>query len=159
MRLSEPDYNILNWLALLLANRTFRISSDIAAEAKAYLLDKFLPGVQDYDVIIRYRADDSYFAFATAFLNNTLSLAHLENAMYMGKLGEQTVLKSKKSFEKNRFIGYENADRGYYYPKKAERDREARSAYRKERGAHRAADAIYMIDILRGAWENDDTRI
>lgn len=27
-----------------------------------------------------YRADDSYFSFATAFLNNTISLAQLEKA-------------------------------------------------------------------------------
>jgi len=91
--LSSKDYNILNWLAVLLANRIFHISNDLAAEGKAYLLDKFLPDVQNYDVIIGYRANDSYFSFANAFLNNTLSLSQLENAMFLGKLEKQTVLK------------------------------------------------------------------
>ncbi|MDR3295914.1 MAG: DUF3990 domain-containing protein [Clostridiales Family XIII bacterium] len=159
MKLSGEDYNILNWLAVLLANRTFRISNDVAAEGKAYLLDKFLPDAQSYDVIIGYRANDSYFSFANAFLNNTLSLAQLARAMVLGKLGEQTVLKSEKSFRQICFIRSEIADREIYYPKKNARDKEARASYRKERGSSRAAESIYLVDILRGGWENDDARI
>jgi hypothetical protein len=159
MRLSGADYNILNWLAMLLANRTFRISNDVAAEGKVYLLDKFLPDAKNYDVIIGYRANDSYFSFANAFLNNTLSLTQLERAMALGKLGEQTVLKSQKSFGQLRFIRFDPADREIYYPKKNARDRDARSSYRKERESSRAADSIYLIDILRGGWGNNDARI
>ena len=159
MRLSGGEYNILNWLALLLANRFFRISSDVAAEGKAYILDKFLPDIGSIDVIIGYRANDSYFSFANAFLNNTLSLLQLESAMYLGKLGEQTVLKTKKSFEKISYVASEAADREIFYPKKTARDREARSIYRKERGLQKVSDSIYLIDILRGGWESDDPRI
>ena len=159
MRLSGADYTILNWLAVLLNNRTFRVSNDVAAEGKAYLLDKFLPATGAYDVIIGYRANDSYFSFANAFLNNALSLAQLEKAMYLGKLGEQTFLKSKESFERIRFIRSEAADREVYYPMKSARDREARSAYRKERSPQRTVDSVYMIDILRERWDNDDARI
>ena len=159
MYLSGVEYNILNWLALLLANRTFRISNDIAAEGKVYLLNKFLPDIRNYDVIIGYRANDSYFSFAGAFLNNTLSLAQLENAMYLGKLGEQTVLKSQSAFEHIRFIRSEAADREIYYPKKYARDKEARSSYRKERERQKAAESVYLIDILRESWESNDTRI
>ncbi|MDR0490974.1 MAG: DUF3990 domain-containing protein [Oscillospiraceae bacterium] len=159
MRLSGEDYNIINWLAVLLNNRIFRISSDVAAEGKSFLLDKFLPDTATFDVIIGYRANDSYFSFANAFLNNTLSLAQLNKAMYLGKLGEQTVLKTKKSFEQIRFIRSEAAAREIYYPMKSARDREARLDYRRERGQQRATDAVYLIDILRGEWENDDARI
>jgi hypothetical protein len=158
-RISGAGYTILHWIAVLLDNRTFRISNDIAAEGKAYLLDKFLPDVQSHDVIVGYRANDSYFSFAGAFLNNTLSLTQLENAMYLGKLGEQTVLKSRKSFAQVRFVRSESADREIYYPKKNARDKTARSAYRKERESRRAADDLYMLDILRGAWESDDARL
>jgi hypothetical protein len=159
MRLSSADYNILNWLAVLLANRTFRISNDIAAEGKAYLLNKFLPDFRSCDVIIGYRADDSYFSFANAFLNNTLSLTQLEKAMHLGKLGEQTVLKSQRAFDRIRFIRSEVAERENYYPKKSARDKDARSAYRRERESRLAADSVYMIDILRGGQESDDARI
>ena len=159
MNLSGADYNILNWLALLLDNRSFRISNDIAAEGKIFLLDRFLPDIRSCDVIIGYRANDSYFSFANAFLNNTLSLSQLTRAMYLGKLGEQTVLKSQRSFERIRFISSETAAREIYYPKKSARDREARSAYRKERGRQRAAESVYLMDILRGGWESDDARL
>jgi hypothetical protein len=161
MHLSGADYNILNWLAVLLNNRSFRISNDIATEGKEHLLGKFLPDTRAYDVIIGYRANDSYFSFANAFLNNALSLAQLEMAMYLGKLGEQTVLKSKQAFEQIRYISSEAADREIYYPMKNARDREARLAYRRERGRERerAVDAVYLMDILRGGWDNDDARI
>jgi hypothetical protein len=159
MRLSGADYNILNWIAILLNYRDFRISNDIAAEGRTYLLDRFLPDMQNFDVIIGYRANDSYFAFARAFMNNTLSLAQLEKAMYLGKLGEQTMLKSKIAFERIRFVRSEPADREIYYPQKNARDKEARAAYRKERESQRVADSIYLMDILRERWENDDTRI
>ena len=82
LNLSGEEYNILSWLSILLQNRIFKISNDIAAEGKDYLLERFLPDYQKFDVIIGYRADDSYFSFANAFLNNAISLAQLEMAMY-----------------------------------------------------------------------------
>jgi hypothetical protein len=159
MHLSGMDYNILNWLAILLDNRIFRISNDVAAEGRDYLLDKFLPDAGAFDVIRGYRANDSYFAFAGAFLNNTLSLDRLEKAMYLGKLGEQTVLKSARAFEQIRFIRSEAADCEIYYPMRSARDREARLAYRKERGRQSATDSVFLIDILRERWGSDDPRI
>lgn len=157
--LSSNEYNILNWLAILLNNRTFRISTDLAGEAKEYMLNEFLPDISYYDVIIGYRADDSYFSFANAFLNGAISLEQLEKAMYLGKLGEQIVLKSEKSFERIQFIDAHPAEQEIYYPKKTARDKEARETYRKERNKQRASDAIYILDILRERWKNDDSRI
>ena len=159
MRLSGEDYNILNWIAILLYNRNFRISNDVAAEGKRYLLEKFMPDTNNADIIIGYRANDSYFAFANAFLNNTLSLSQLENAMYLDKLGEQTMLKSQIAFDKIRFIRSEAAEKEIYYPKKNARDREARAAFRRERESRRVADSVYLMDILRERWEYDDVRI
>ena len=159
MRLSGNEYNILNWIAILMNNRSVRISNDVAAQGKRYLLEKFLPDTEKVDVIIGYRADDSYFAFASAFLNNFLSLSQLEKAMYWGKLGDQTMLKSKAAFERVEFIRSEIAQREIYYPKKSARDKAARAAYRKEREAEQVEDSIYLMDILRERWENDDARI
>ena len=159
MRLSSEEYHILNWLALLLNNRRFRISNDVAGEGKAYLLSKFLPATESVDVIVGYRADDSYFSFANAFLNSVLSLEQLSIAMRLGKLGEQTVLKSPKAFGQIRFLKSEPAAKEIYYPMKSAKDKEARAAYKKERSAQRTVDAVYMLDILRERWENDDSRI
>jgi hypothetical protein len=72
LNLSNTKYSILNWLAVLVNNRTFRIRSQIAVQAKEYLLNHFLLDISEFDVIIGYRADDSYFSFALDFLNNTI---------------------------------------------------------------------------------------
>lgn len=159
LNLSDEKYHILNWLSILLMNRKFNLSSDIATQGKKYLASTFLPPYEDYDAIIGYRADDSYFSFASAFLNNTISLAQLEKAMFLGKLGEQVVLKSKEAFSRLCFKESIPAERTIYYPKKATRDSEARTAFRAERNATPVRNAVYMIDILREEWKNDDARL
>ena len=159
LNLSDENYNILNWLSILLMNRRFNLSSDIATQGREYLAGTFLPPYENYDVIIGYRADDSYFSFASAFLNNTISLAQLEKAMFLGKLGEQVVLKSEKAFSRLCFEESIPAERTIYYPKTAARDSEARAAFRAERKAAPVRDAVYMIDILREEWKNDDARL
>ena len=159
LRLNRKPYHILNWLAILLENRTFVLSQGLPTEAKAYLLENFLPDYEQYDLIIGYRADDSYFSFANAFLNNTISLEQLRKAMYLGKLGEQVVLKSEKAFSKIFFIESIPVDSSLYYPKRQARDRQAREDYQKEKNATSSVDAVYMIDILREKWTSDDSRL
>ena len=75
-----------------------------------------MPDVTNVDVMVGYRADDSYFSFAEDFVNNTISLRDLSLAMQLGTLGEQVVLLSERSFRQIQFIEYEIADyREYYY--------------------------------------------
>ena len=95
LSLTSGDYHILNWLSVLLENRRFRIDGAIAQQAKAYISENFSVDYKQYDIIRGYRADDSYFSFANAFLNNTISVTQLEKAMVLGKLGEQIVLISQ----------------------------------------------------------------
>ena len=110
LNLNDGNYHILNWLAILLDNRAFDLDSPIASEGKEYLLSRFLPSYLDADIITGYRADDSYFSFASAFLNNIISLPILEKAMMLGDLGEQIVLISPESFQRIHYVGYEIAD-------------------------------------------------
>lgn len=42
-------------------NRTFRLSNEIAIDARGYIIENFSIDLKAYDVIIGYRADDSYF--------------------------------------------------------------------------------------------------
>lgn len=159
LRLNKKPYHILNWLSILLKNRTFILSEGLPLDAKDYLLSTFLPDYEPYDLIIGYRADDSYFSFANAFLNNTISLEQLRKAMYLGKLGEQMVLKSEKAFSQITFKESIPVDSNLYFPKRQARDRQARDDYQKEKTAASPVDAIYMIDILRQKWTNDDSRL
>jgi len=157
--LNKNPYHILNWLAILLKNRTFVLSQGLPTDARDYILSNFLPEYENYDVITGYRADDSYFSFANAFLNNTISLEQLRQAMYLGKLGEQIVLKSEKTFEALKYLGSIPVDSGQYFPKRQARDRKAREDFQNVKSLPATADAVFMIDILRQKWTNDDTRL
>lgn len=160
LNLLEGKYNILHWMALLLKNRTFRLSNEIAIDAREYIIKYFLVDLKDYDVVIGYRADDSYFSYAESFVQNGLSLHSLNRALRLGKLGEQTVLISQKAFLNLQFKGAELADKTIYYPKFITRDSKARETYKKEiRNSRSYQDDIFVLDILREEMKNDDPRI
>ena len=130
--LSSDEYTILHWLALLMKYRKLRVSTPVMKRGIEWLEEHFLIDLEPYDVVIGYRADDSYFSFARAFVNNEISLTQLSYAMRLGKLGEQFVLKSSAAFEKIQFVSYEVADNTKYYAKRKARDDEARAAFRAE---------------------------
>ena len=157
--LNDKQYHILNWMSILLANRTFNISEGISSRAKQYILDHFLPDYPKYDVIIGYRADDSYFSYASDFVENTLSLENLRTAMKLGKLGEQVVLMSKKAFDALTFVGAIPASAEEYFEKYKERDKKARSEYRDLKNDSNPEEGTYIMDIIRQKWENNDARL
>ena len=160
LNLLDGGYNILHWMALLLKNRTFRLSNEIAVDARNYIIDNFSIDLKDFDIVIGYRADDSYFSFAESFVQNGLSLRGLNQALRLGKLGEQTVLISERAFENLKFEGAELADTTIYYPKFIKRDSGARETYRnKIRKSQSYKDDIFVLDILREEMKNDDPRI
>lgn len=159
LNLNGPEYSILNWLAILTKHRSYWQNGSIAEEAKEYLQTNFYMDTSSYDVIIGYRADDSYFSFAQDFVAGTISLRKLSEAMHLGKLGEQIVLKSERSYRHIRFLDAEPADAATYYEKKADRDREARREYRKKKQMADVSEELYMLDILREGIKNGDPRL
>ena len=160
LNLLDPQYSILNWMALLLKNRTFSLTTELSIDARDYLLEHYLIDLSTYDVVIGYRADDSYFRYAESFVTNTLSLRSLNKALRLGKLGEQTVVISKRGFDALSFVGAYPVDRSIYYPKFLHRDTSAREAYKTEVKSGRAyRDDIFVLDILREELSNDDPRI
>ena len=159
LNLNSPEYNILNWLAILTKYRSYWQSGSIAEDAKSYLQRYFFIDPTEYDVIVGYRADDSYFTFAQDFVAGTISLAKLSEAMHLGKLGEQIVLKSRDSFSHLRFVEAQPANAGTYYEKKSTRDREARRAYRRTKGTPDGINELFMLDIMREGIQNGDPRL
>lgn len=154
LNLNDPEYNILNWLAILLENRKFNVADGLPQRAKAYLLENFMVDYKKYDIIIGYRANDSYFSYAGDFVNGTLSLSDLSEAMRLGKLGEQVVLKSKKAFEALTFVEAVKAPRKEYFAKYKSRDEEARARYRQIASKPVAESEIYVLDIIRNNWKD-----
>lgn len=157
--LSSKPYHVLNWMAILLENRTFNIADGISSRAKQYILEHFLPNYKKYDVIVGYRADDSYFSYASDFVENTLSLEELGHAMRLGKLGEQVVLMSRRAFEALTFVEAMPVSSEEYAQKYKERDVKARSEYREMKKTSNPEMGTYVMDIIRQKWENDDARL
>ena len=157
--LNSEKYNILHWLAILTKNRTYWENSTISEVAKKYLAENFMIDTTEYDVIIGYRADDSYFSFARDFVSGTISYRQLSEAMELGNLGEQIVLISEKAFENIRFISNSPADVQIYYKKKKDRDQKARKKYRETKGMESLKDELFIIDIMREGMKQNDSRL
>ncbi len=159
LKLTDKEFGILHWLNILLQNRQFDMPSPLAREAKKYINENFSIAYEEYNVIIGYRADDSYFSFAQDFLNGTISFRQLNHAMRLGNLGEQFVLKSKKAFDKLVFCEYEKADKNLWYPRKELRDRTARQEYyNMDKNQYQRGD-IYIVSIIDQEMKSDDKRL
>lgn len=157
--LNSEAFTILHWLTILLQNRQFDDPSTLASDAKEYLIQNFSVPYESYDIIIGYRADDSYFSFAQDFINGTISYRQLNNAMHLGQLGQQFVLKSRLAFERIQYLGYEIAERAVWYARKMARDHAARRGYfDRERNSRQRGD-IYITHILDDEMKSDDARL
>lgn len=160
LNLLDGNHTVLNWIALLLQYRTFKLDSEVAIDAKDYIIGHYSIDLSDYDVVIGYRADDSYFQYAESFISNTLPLRSLNKALHLGELGEQTVIISSNGFEQLKFIEARSVDKSTYYPRFLNRDIKARDTFRNEiKKSKSYRDDIFVLDILREEMKNDDPRI
>lgn len=96
--------NVMRWLTILVKNRFDKEARILNKDTIDWLIKHFDIDLNDYDVVVGYRADDSYFAYSREFVENRLSFEALSEAMKLGKLGEQFVLISKESFNNIRHI-------------------------------------------------------
>lgn len=159
LNLNGPGFNILNWLAVLLENRIFDLRTPVAVQGKRYLLENFLPEYASYDILVGYRADDSYFSFSKAFLENGISLEQLRRAMQLGNLGEQVVLKSQKAFGRIQFVKTESVESSLYYPQKRLRDQNARKEYFRMLEETPVTGEHFLVNIMGEKWLNNDPRL
>ena len=158
--LSAKECSVLNWMAVLLANRTFDLDTDIALEVREYIVTNFMPPIKDADVVVGYRADDSYFSYADSFVNNALSLRRLNEALRLGRLGLQTALLTERAFDKLAYCGAEGVAWVEYHSRHAARDAAARAEWRNVvKPASGAAEDVYAIDIIRRGLRHGDASL
>ena len=148
LNLNGEDYSILHWLTVLLEHRVVGLNTPVAQEGLTFLKKNYHVSLDGYDVIVGYRADDSYFAFARGFISNSISLAQLEQAMYLGELGMQYFIKSEKAFSRLNFIEAIPVDCNDYYLKKTVRNSTARANYRNITNTM-DRNGTYLIDLMR----------
>ncbi len=115
---NKTKYSVLNWIAILMHFReldsTFKINNHLVLK----WLEKYYIDVNDYDVVIGFRADDSYFRFPIRFISNDLSFDDLEDVFMSGHLGIQYAFMSQKAIDLLKFKGIIECDNrylGYYY--------------------------------------------
>lgn len=150
--LDGAEGGILAWLAVLLRNRRFDVSVPVMQQAKDVILSYYPAGLDTADVIMGYRADDAYFSFAKAFLDNRITLAQLERAMKLGNLGRQVVLKSRRAFDEISFLEVSEAPAETWHEKRMARDADARTEYKSMlASADVKSDDVFAIDLVREA--------
>ena len=147
--LSDSNFSILHWLSILMQNRVFSPKSPLGKQNLDFLISHYQIKYSEYDIIMGYRANDSYFSFASDFLENIIPIQSLASSMKLGSLGIQVVLKSNKAFESIVFTGKENADSRTYYPKYKIRDTNARKTYLENLRQQKPETSTYLIDIVR----------
>ena len=100
------DYGVLAWTAEVISHRGVLDENTMyIAEA---LVDKYKLDTSEYDIIIGYRADDSYTKVIDSFLQGQLTTDEVLRFFKKGELGDQVFIKSEPAFRNLKFIDYEN---------------------------------------------------
>lgn len=98
------EIDVLRWIAVLVNHRFDKKARSNFEDTINWLSETFPINLDAYDVIVGYRADDSYFKYSKEFVEDRLSFEILKKAMMLGKLGLQYVAISKKAFSKIKWL-------------------------------------------------------
>lgn len=97
------EYGPLAWIAEIIANRGAR--SERSQELGNMIVSGYRVELGDADIIIGYRADDSYIDIIDSFLKNEVSINEVDRLFHKGNLGQQVFIKSQKAFDNLVFTG------------------------------------------------------
>jgi len=101
----KNQYSVLHWFSILMHYRTLDPTFKDAYKRELDYLEKhYFIDVSQYDVVIGYRADDSFFEFPIMFIEGRIRLERLESIYNLGYLGEQIAIVSRKAFERLSFV-------------------------------------------------------
>ena len=130
---------------------------DIAIKLNSQGITNVLGGKFNINVVSRLLRNKIYTG--QYFINGTISYRQLNNAMYLGRLGQQFVLKSKKAFDRINFLGSETAESSEWYAKKMLRDKTARREYFSVERNRRQRGDLYITQIIDEEMMPDDPRL
>ena len=133
-------FSVLNWLAILMHKLTLEW-------LKRYYID-----INDYDVVIGFRADDSYFRFPIRFVSNDLSYEDLEGVFLSGDLGVQYAFVSERAVSCLRFVealDCEKAFLGHHHSLVADATRKFDEIINRPRDPKKH----YILDLMRDSDE------
>ena len=145
---NKEKYSVLNWLAILMHFRKIDPHFFITNKESIEWLKKYYIDVDCYDVIVGFRADDSYFRFPLSFINNSLAFEDLEYVFKLGKLGIQYAFISEKALNLLKFkksVECEESFIGDYYSKISE----ATKVFNELVHRPKSISKHYIIDLMR----------
>ncbi len=145
---NKNEFNVLNWIAILLRNREIPENDKIEYADVLTYLKKYYIDTSSYDVVIGYRADDAYFRFPLMFVRNILTFSKLEEIYMLGNLDKQYVLLSEKAFENLMFVEAIPADPIYFERYHRQKDAADDSYYELER-LERKSNEPRIRDLMR----------
>lgn len=141
-------YSVLNWMAILMHFRVLDSSFVKNNQLTLNWLQKYYINVDDYDVIIGFRADDSYFRFPLRFVSNDLSIDDLEEVFLSGHLGVQYAFMSERSIKLLSFQKLIECDQkflGHYYSIVTKASKEFDELLNRPRDPRKK----YILDLMR----------
>ena len=147
--LTKPPYDDpFYWVAILMHFKRLpaKLISQCSRELQ-YLECKYYIDINQYDVVIGYRADDNYFQFPQALLRSEILISTLKEVFMLGELGTQYVLISKKAFSKIKFL--ESFDSNLDYKTYRVRKDKADISYKEILERDRYKTGIRMIDLVK----------
>ena len=106
----RTKYNALNWIAILMHFRELPPYFKQDNQQALAWLSRYYIDVEQYDVVIGYRADDSYFKFPLGFIDGKLAYDDLETVYLKGNLGVQYAFISERAIKLLRFIKVINCE-------------------------------------------------
>ena len=112
---NNTEEDILRWTTILVKHRFDYTERIRYKDIIDWMISKFDVDVSSYDMIIGYRADDSYFSYSIGFISGDISLETLMEAMKIGKLGLQYVLISPKAFSLIKYVSGEPVQKSNEY--------------------------------------------
>ena len=119
------------WLSALASHRYISKEGALLRQRREKFIEAFTVDCKSADVIRGWRANDQYFAYLRDFLRMDISYEAVVEAMSLGDLGQQLVLKSDKAFSSCRQVNritIEKIEYEKYFKQYNERDFSARSA-------------------------------
>ncbi len=158
--LTTSDYNVLHWISTLCKYRVPTDLDSIAEENRQYLLENYPVDLSKADIVVGYRADDSYFSYARTFLDGNMPIPVLSKALQLGNLGTQIMLKTQHVCDRLHFNEAILADFNTYGIRAINRDRLAREKYdemRKDRKFFRKG--LTLNDIIDQGVDKNDSRL
>lgn len=117
--------DVLSWMAILMKHRPGTDSKRWDLVQKRYI-EKYYIDVDEYDVVIGYRADDSYLTIAKQFAGGEIGVNILGRLLMLGNMGIQVCIKSEAAYKHLKKTGISSVEYSVFYAQFKDRDAKAR---------------------------------